>query len=168
MPGTVRPAAAYPRPDNFRNISTSPTGLNQNGGPSQPHPSSHSPLFVVTPGQSSPGMKRKQIDAVMGTQVLKRRRDDDGDSFDIDGSAQGAKHWTDEEKSKLFSWLMGPGQDEHWNSLRATKNSCLREVRIIILCADFVLIDRVCSVCRRSFRKQENLSGTQRLLRAEF
>lgn len=164
MPGTVRPAAAYPRPDNFRNISTSPTGLNQNGGPSQPHPSSHSPLFVVTPGQSSPGMKRKQIDAVMGTQVLKRRRDDDGDSFDIDGSAQGAKHWTDEEKSKLFSWLMGPGQDEHWNSLRATKNSCLREVRITILCADFVLIDRVCSVCRRSFRKQENLSGTQRLL----
>lgn len=109
-------------------------------------------------------MKRKQIDAVMGTQVLKRRRDDDGDSFDIDGSAQGAKHWTDEEKSKLFSWLMGPGQDEHWNSLRATKNSCLREVRITILCADFVLIDRVCSVCRRSFRKQENLSGTQRLL----
>ncbi|GLB40490.1 putative histone acetyltransferase [Lyophyllum shimeji] len=87
-------------------------GLSQNGGPQQAHPgppSSHSPLFTV----------------------LKRRRDaDDGDTFDMDGTGQGAKHWTDEEKSKLFSWLMGPGQDEHWNSLRATKNSCLRECAI--------------------------------------
>ena len=61
--------------------------------------------------------------------MLKRRREDDsGDAFDIDGNAQGAKHWTDEEKTRLFTWLMGQGQDEHWNSLRATKNSCLREV----------------------------------------
>lgn len=78
-------------------------------------------------------MKRKQIDSNTNAQMGKRRRSDnhadDGDnSFDIDGGAQGAKHWTDEEKSKLFSWLMGPGQEEHWNALRATKNSCLREV----------------------------------------
>ncbi|KAG6854375.1 hypothetical protein C0991_007366 [Blastosporella zonata] len=72
-------------------------------------------------------MKRKQVDPPLNTQVLKRRRDEDGDTFDLDGTGQGAKHWTDEEKSKLFNWLMGPGQDEHWNSLRATKNSCLRE-----------------------------------------
>jgi hypothetical protein len=92
-------------------------------------------------------MKRKQIE-VMNTQVLKRRREgDDSDAFDIDGNAQGAKHWTDEEKSKLFSWLMGPGQDDHWNSLRATKNSCLREVRVVTLHTIFVLIDRVqCAV----------------------
>ncbi|KAF8072007.1 hypothetical protein FPV67DRAFT_1560717 [Lyophyllum atratum] len=108
-------------------------GLAQNGG-QQTHPgppSSHSPLFTVTPGHNSPGMKRKQVDPTMNTQVLKRRRDaEDGDAFDIDGTGQGAKHWTDEEKSKLFSWLMGPGQDEHWNSLRATKNSCLRECAV--------------------------------------
>lgn len=73
-------------------------------------------------------MKRKQVDHPM-PQVLKRRRDaEDGDAFDLDGTGQGAKHWTDDEKSKLFNWLMGPGQDEHWNALRATKNSCLREV----------------------------------------
>ncbi|KAG6830652.1 hypothetical protein H0H92_015549 [Tricholoma furcatifolium] len=105
-------------------------GLGQNGA-QQSHPGpppSHSPLFAVPTGHTSPAMKRKQIDNSMNTHVMKRRRDaDDVDAFDVDGSGQGAKHWTDEEKSKLFSWLMGPGQDEHWNSLRATKNSCLRE-----------------------------------------
>ena len=87
-------------------------------------------------GGPSPAVKRKQIDGNMNPQMGKRRRSenihgaDDGDNnnFDMDGGAQGAKHWTDEEKSKLFSWLMGPGQEEHWNALRATKNSCLREV----------------------------------------
>ena len=44
----------------------------------------------------------------ISTQSLKRRRDipaqqDDPDPYDIDGGAQGAKHWTDDEKSKLFS-----------------------------------------------------------------
>ncbi|KIY71681.1 hypothetical protein CYLTODRAFT_435084 [Cylindrobasidium torrendii FP15055 ss-10] len=42
----------------------------------------------------------------------------------------GAKHWSDEEKTRLFNWLMGPGQDDHWNALRATKNSCLRDCSI--------------------------------------
>jgi hypothetical protein len=69
----------------------------------------------------------------MNAQLGKRRRNDpnpqdDTDNFDLDGSAQGAKHWTDDEKTRLFEWLMGPGQEEHWNALRATKNSCLREV----------------------------------------
>ena len=78
-------------------------------------------------------MKRKQVDGSMNNQTQKRRREtagggDEGDSYDMDGNAQGAKHWTDEEKSKLFTWLMGANQEEHWNSLRATKNSCLREV----------------------------------------
>lgn len=75
-------------------------------------------------------MKRKQIDPSLGGGVPKRRREgDDGDVFDNEGG-QGAKHWTDEEKSKLFTWLMGQGQDDHWNSLRATKNSCLRDVSL--------------------------------------
>ena len=80
-------------------------------------------------------MKRKP-DVILGAaQQYKRGRHTDtdgGDTFDIDGTAQGAKHWTDEEKTRLFTWLMGQGQDEHWNSLRATKNSCLREVCDII------------------------------------
>lgn len=58
---------------------------------------------------------------------------DDGDGYDMDGGNAGAKHWTDDEKSRLFNWLMGPGQEDHWNALRATKNSCLREVRLAII-----------------------------------
>ncbi|TFK40263.1 hypothetical protein BDQ12DRAFT_711658 [Crucibulum laeve] len=137
MNGPVGPGPAYSRAETYRNLSTSPPSIPQPGGQSQGHAaasSSHSPLtYTVNPGQASPAMKRKQMgdNVVQGTSVMKRRRDaDEGDSFDIDGNAQGAKHWTDEEKTKLFNWLMGHGQDDHWNSLRATKNSCLRECAI--------------------------------------
>ncbi|KAL0579578.1 Histone acetyltransferase [Marasmius crinis-equi] len=73
-------------------------------------------------------MKRKP-DTPLSQASNKRRREpaDDMDSFDMETGGQGAKHWTDEEKTKLFSWLMGIGQDEHWQSLRSAKNSCLRE-----------------------------------------
>lgn len=121
---------AYSRgPDTYRNSSPN---LPHIGGPqSQPHPgASSSPLFAVPANQPSPGIKRKQVDSVINAQVPKRRRDGEESAnadYDLDSSGQGAKHWTDEEKSKLFTWLMGQGQDDHWNSLRATKNSCLRE-----------------------------------------
>ncbi|KAF8624527.1 hypothetical protein AX15_005838 [Amanita polypyramis BW_CC] len=129
LPGTVGPGPpGYTRgTDSYRNSSPN---LPQIPPPSQPHPaasSSHSPLFAVQ-AQASPGVKRKPADGVMNTQVVKRRREgDDSTDYDLDSVAQGAKHWTDDEKSKLFTWLMGPGQDDHWNALRATKNSCLRE-----------------------------------------
>ncbi|KAF8656869.1 hypothetical protein AX16_002415 [Volvariella volvacea WC 439] len=122
--------STYSRPtDSYRNPST-PPGLAQNAPPQQ-HPSlstSHSQMTYMSNNQGSPALKRKHIDGAMGAQVQKRRREpDDADGFDIDGGGQGAKHWTDDEKSKLFNWLMGPGQDAHWTALRATKNSCLRE-----------------------------------------
>ncbi|KAJ8520177.1 hypothetical protein ONZ45_g2988 [Pleurotus djamor] len=111
--------------------NTYPISPPPNGGPSQPHPgSSHGLAYPVPSGQTSPGLKRKPIDG-MGVgvgQIPKRRRDaDDTDQYDADGTGQGAKHWTDDEKTKLFTYLMGRGQDEHWQSLKATKNSCLRE-----------------------------------------
>lgn len=80
-----------------------------------------------TDAASSPSLKRKHPSNLV--EGVKRRRDtvtDDDDGFD---GGQGAKHWTDEEKTRLFQWLMGPDEDEHWNSLRAAKNSCLRTVR---------------------------------------
>jgi hypothetical protein len=128
----LNPGAAYNRTTEYRNPSTSPPTLTQTG-PTHAGPSSnHSPLTFAVAGQS-PAMKRKQVDGSMNNQTQKRRRDttgagDEGDSYDMDGNVQGAKHWTDDEKSKLFTWLMGAGQEDHWNSLRATKNSCLREV----------------------------------------
>ncbi|KAF9525653.1 hypothetical protein CPB83DRAFT_837983 [Crepidotus variabilis] len=130
----VPPAGAYSR--DYRNPSTSPPTLNQQGASGHGNPAAQSPLTFAAVqgpgGNTSPGMKRKQVDS-MTAQLNKRRRgeavggQDDGDNFDVDGGGQGAKHWTDDEKSKLFSWLMGPGQEEHWNALRATKNSCLRD-----------------------------------------
>jgi hypothetical protein len=124
-------AAVGTRPyqDTYRLSSSPPIPNGQNPqGPSN----AHSPLnFSVPQPSDSPSMKRKQVDGMMGGHLPKKRREGDeaggGDVFDSDMTAQGAKHWSDEEKSKLFEWLMGPGQDDHWNALRATKNSCLRE-----------------------------------------
>ncbi|KAG8213083.1 hypothetical protein J3R82DRAFT_11478 [Butyriboletus roseoflavus] len=75
-------------------------------------------------------LKRKHTDganAMSNGQLGKRRREgEDTAEFDSD-PVHGSKHWTEEEKSKLFTWLMDPTEDEHWNSLRSTKNSCFRE-----------------------------------------
>ncbi|KAK2460903.1 hypothetical protein APHAL10511_007373 [Amanita phalloides] len=116
-PHLVPPPAPYSRPpDSYRNSS-----------PNLPH-IPPSPLFAVSTTHPSPVPKRKHVDGAIHPHVVKRRRDaDDSADYDLDSTGQGAKHWTDDEKSKLFSWLMGPGQDDHWNALRATKNSCLRE-----------------------------------------
>lgn len=140
----VGPAGPYNRTNDYRNPSTSPPTLAQQStsahaaaAAAAAAASSHSPLTFTT-AVPSPGVKRKQPDANnMNAQMGKRRRgentgsEDAETAFDIDGGAQGAKHWTDVEKTKLFEWLMGPGQEEHWNALRATKNSCLREVSLV-------------------------------------
>jgi hypothetical protein len=39
----------------------------------------------------------------------------------------GAKHWSDEEKTKFFIWLLG--SDEHWEQFGTKMNTCFREVR---------------------------------------
>ncbi|KAJ7746391.1 hypothetical protein B0H16DRAFT_1726567 [Mycena metata] len=81
---------------------------------------------------STPSMKRKQADNILTGNVSKRRREAPEEPVDPyeDGGAAGAKHWTDDEKTQLFQWLMGAAHDDHWNSLRATKNSCLRECAV--------------------------------------
>ncbi|KAJ7510422.1 hypothetical protein B0H11DRAFT_2168737 [Mycena galericulata] len=104
-------------PEGYR-ISQSP--------PTHPHSSSLSTFSVN--GTAPP--KRKQVaDNILTGHVSKRRREAAEESIDPyeDAGGAGAKHWTDEEKTLLFQWLMGPAHDDHWNALRATKNSCLRE-----------------------------------------
>lgn len=103
---------------------------------SQNHPgpsNTRSPLHqfsVPLPGveHESPStvLKRKHTENESGD-ATKRRRDGDDNIDDGDGGL-GAKHWSEEEKTKLFYWIMGPDQDDHWNSLRAAKNSALRDV----------------------------------------
>ncbi|KAK7032838.1 hypothetical protein R3P38DRAFT_2919166 [Favolaschia claudopus] len=117
-----------PPPDGYR--------ISQSQSPPTLASSNHSaPALSYTPvnGQPSSSIKRKQPDNVLSGHghVSKRRReaDDPGDGYEEAGGA-GAKHWTDEEKTQLFQWLMGPSHDDHWNALRATKNSCLRECAV--------------------------------------
>ncbi|KAF7317016.1 hypothetical protein HMN09_00436000 [Mycena chlorophos] len=98
-------------------------------------------------GPSAPKRKppQQQPDGLLNGPLSKRQRpaDDSGSvagpstaaaaatptEYD-DSSGAGAKHWSDDEKTLLFQWLMGPTNDDHWNSLRATKNSCLRECAV--------------------------------------
>ncbi|KAG2341338.1 hypothetical protein BDR05DRAFT_936380 [Suillus weaverae] len=125
----------------YRLSDSPPTILDPNCAPrsAQPTagPSHSSPIheFSVLPTnetQTTSGPKRKQTDglAPSGSSGKKRREGDDlVDPFDTD-AAHGSKHWTDDEKTRLFNWLMGLGEDKHWNALRTTKNSCLRECAI--------------------------------------
>lgn len=77
--------------------------------------------------------KRKQLESPYAQSAGKKRRadgyDDDPDDPEVgeDGGAGGARHWTDEEKTKLFNWLMGPNEDEHFDALRTKKNTCFRD-----------------------------------------
>ncbi|KAJ7116421.1 hypothetical protein C8R44DRAFT_627545 [Mycena epipterygia] len=111
-------------PDGYRISQSPPT----HAGPSH---SAGSLAFSVN-NQSTSSMKRKQTEtSILTGHVSKRRREAEEtvDPYEDAGGA-GAKHWTDEEKTMLFQWLMGPAHDDHWNALRATKNSCLRECAV--------------------------------------
>ncbi|KAK1219389.1 Histone acetyltransferase [Marasmius sp. AFHP31] len=126
---------ARPQPDYRLSPGPTPSPIHgqQNGTTAHQQSSSTSHYAYNSnqqppPSTSSPAMKRKP-DTPLSQAQNKRRREpiEEIDSFDMETGGQGAKHWTDEEKTKLFTWLMGVGQDEHWQSLRSAKNSCLRE-----------------------------------------
>lgn len=101
-------------------------------------PYGHEPTAPVHPEQQrASALKRKDPDVSGSLSVGKRRRADEDDEDDGGG---GAKHWSDDDKQRLFSWLMAPGNDEHFNMLRSSKNNCLREVRVhSIYFEDFIL-----------------------------
>ncbi len=83
---------------------------------------------------SASSSKRKQLESQYTQGAPKKRRsdvyDDDADDPEVgeDGGASGARHWTDDEKTKLFNWLMGQNEDEHFDALRTKKNTCFRDV----------------------------------------
>lgn len=55
--------------------------------------------------------------------------DDDLDGGEGEGGVNtAARHWSDEEKTKLFVWLLGQETDEHFDALKTKKNTCFREV----------------------------------------
>ncbi|EIN04028.1 hypothetical protein PUNSTDRAFT_108871 [Punctularia strigosozonata HHB-11173 SS5] len=71
--------------------------------------------------------KRKDDQAGASVAIPRKRRRHEGADPSDEGPNGGPKHWTDEEKTRLFRWVMGPGRDLQFNSLRASKNGCLRE-----------------------------------------
>jgi hypothetical protein len=97
--------------------------------------------------------KRKQLESPYSQTAGKKRRsdgyDDDADDPEVgeDGGAGGARHWTDEEKTKLFNWLMGPNEDEHFDALRTKKNTCFRDVRHQCRSRRFPLSHSIYSQC---------------------
>jgi len=132
-----------PRPTfhegSYRLTDSPPTLIDANGNArsnqvvaSSPHQAMHD--FTVSLSNDSPaanGAKRKHVDGsnpLSNTHMGKRRRDiEDMGDFDND-PAHGSKHWTEDEKTELFKWLMADGEDDHWNALRTAKNSCFRKV----------------------------------------
>jgi len=92
------------------------------------------PVQTVDRQPTASSSKRKQLDSQYNQGAGKKRRsdvyEDEPDDPDVgeDAGASGARHWTDEEKTKLFNWLMGPNEDEHFDALRTKKNTCFRDV----------------------------------------
>ncbi|KAF8134977.1 hypothetical protein EV363DRAFT_1160142 [Boletus edulis] len=139
---TLSARSTFNHDGTFRLTDSPPTMLDSNGSgarPTQPVAGpSRSPIheYAVPLTNDSPAtnaLKRKHTDGtnvMSNSQLGKRRREgQDMAEFDSD-SVHGSKHWTEEEKTKLFTWLMDLSEDEHWNSLRSTKNSCFRECAV--------------------------------------
>lgn len=90
------------------------------------------PVQPVNRQPTPSSSKRKQLESHYTQGTGKKRRsdvyDEDADDPEVgEDGASGARHWTDEEKTKLFNWLMGPNEDEHFDALRTKKNTCFRD-----------------------------------------
>ena len=106
------------------------------------HPPSSSSPGVITsptrpkrrpsdavPGDDKPGKKRRGSQYGQG-HAPDHANSGGGANEDMLGGAidnPGAKHWSDEEKTKFFIWLLG--SDEHWEQFGTKMNTCFREVR---------------------------------------
>ncbi|EIM91444.1 uncharacterized protein STEHIDRAFT_137143 [Stereum hirsutum FP-91666 SS1] len=108
--------------------------------PTPPLERQQEPVHVAPP-------KRKYTDATYGQSSgvggSKKRRhalgsgdagadggDDDDEVDGVEGEGGGntaARHWSDDEKTKLFVWLLGQEMDEHFDALKTKKNTCFRE-----------------------------------------
>ncbi|KAF8461819.1 hypothetical protein DFH94DRAFT_70087 [Russula ochroleuca] len=85
----------------------------------------HPMRYLCSPSIASHGIliqaQTARIPITQGTGKKRRSDvyDDDADDPEVgEDAAGGARHWTDEEKTKLFNWLMGPSEDEHFDALR--------------------------------------------------
>lgn len=100
-------------------------------------PPPESALAAIGGGSASASGKRKQPDSATPDASGKKRRQraatvvgedgEEGQDLDV-GPNGGAKHWTDEEKSRFFTWMLS--SDVHWDAFRTRMNTVFREVRL--------------------------------------
>jgi hypothetical protein len=110
------------------------------------------PVQPVNRQPTASSSKRKQLESQYTQGTGKKRRsdvyDDDADDPEVgEDGASGARHWTDEEKTKLFNWLMGSNEDEHFDALRTKKNTCFRDVSHLICAEDIPFFPSSYSCC---------------------
>ncbi|TBU32519.1 hypothetical protein BD311DRAFT_775168 [Dichomitus squalens] len=94
------------------------------------------PLEPSQPAASTNG-KRKQPDSATADAGAKKRRarvagaasgagEDGEEGQDLEvGPNGGAKHWTEEEKTRFFTWMLM--SDEHWDAFKTRMNTVFRE-----------------------------------------
>ena len=93
------------------------------------------------PPASAGGGKRKQPDTIGGVDASGKKRrqrvggagstEDVEDAQDLEvGPNGGAKHWTEEDKTRFFSWMLN--NDEHWDAFRTRMNTVFREVSLCV------------------------------------
>ncbi|KAI0671577.1 hypothetical protein C8Q78DRAFT_972858 [Trametes maxima] len=82
-------------------------------------------------GSASTNSKRKQPDSASEAGARKRKQrvgedvvDADGDDANI-GPNGGPKHWTEDEKTRFFTWMLT--NDDHWDAFRTRMNTVFRE-----------------------------------------
>ena len=72
--------------------------------------------------------KRRQRTAAAGGSASAAGGEDGEDGQDLEvGPNGGAKHWTEEEKTRFFTWMLT--NDEHWEAFKTRMNTVFREVR---------------------------------------
>lgn len=178
----VDPQQASAGPTPSQSQHTEPQEEEEEGSPGP------SPSALLGNGSASVHGKRKQPDSTTSDASGKKRRqrmgggsvsaagpgvDDGEEAQDLEvGPNGGAKHWTEEEKTRFFTWMLT--SDEHWDAFRTRMNTVFREVRVLRflpalpLChCSRMLRCTLASVLERVISGKEELYGTQELLSPE-
>lgn len=101
-----------------------------------------------------------------------KKRKQRGDNVDIKedsdlGPSGGAKHWTDEEKSRLFHWMLT--DDNRWEAFGSKMNTIFREVgrhSVVLSCT--LIYDCLLPGIRGIVRLEEDVHRPQIVLSPEF
>ncbi|RPD61113.1 hypothetical protein L227DRAFT_574736 [Lentinus tigrinus ALCF2SS1-6] len=134
----VNPQQAQAGPALSQSQQTEPQEEEEEEGSPGPSPSA---LTMTGNSSASVNGKRKQPDSATPDASGKKRRqrvgggsasaagvigEDGEEAQDLEvGPNGGAKHWTEEEKTRFFTWMLT--SEEHWDAFRTRMNTVFRE-----------------------------------------